>query len=225
MDAPPPVPPPPSPPTPAARAPERAALAVILVGLFLLLLYRGYGNRYAVQPSRQTTAVLPLDLNAADRTELLQIPGVGPGMADAILAHRDTFGSFQSIDELDSVRGIGARTLDKLRPWLTVDARAVPKQAEPKVETLVRPPLPPLPPPPQLSVVQPKKLEPGKQIDINTATAEELQQLPAIGPKLAERMIAERTKQPFESVEDLRRVSGIGVKTLEKLRPHVVVGK
>lgn len=52
------------------------------------------------------------------------------------------------------------------------------------------------------------------RISINTASARELEQLPRIGPKMAERIIAER---PFNSVNDLLRVKGIGEKTLEQL--------
>jgi competence protein ComEA len=61
-------------------------------------------------------------------------------------------------------------------------------------------------------------------ININTASAEELQKLPGVGPKLSQRIIAERDKKPFKSVDELRRVSGIGAKTLEHLRPLVTVG-
>jgi len=59
-----------------------------------------------------------------------------------------------------------------------------------------------------------------KTVDLNSATTEELMSLPAIGPKMAERIEAGR---PFTSVEDLQRVPGIGPKTLEKLRPLVHV--
>ncbi len=52
------------------------------------------------------------------------------------------------------------------------------------------------------------------RISINTASARELEQLPRIGPKMAERIIAER---PFNSVNDLLKVKGIGEKTLEQL--------
>jgi competence ComEA-like helix-hairpin-helix protein len=45
-----------------------------------------------------------------------------------------------------------------------------------------------------------------------------------IGPTLAQRIIAEREKKPFAKVEDLKRVSGIGSKRMEQLKPLVIVG-
>jgi competence protein ComEA len=60
---------------------------------------------------------------------------------------------------------------------------------------------------------------------VNRATAAELRRLPGIGPTLSQRIIETREEQPFRSTDDLRRVRGIGVKTLERLRPHVAVVK
>jgi competence ComEA-like helix-hairpin-helix protein len=60
-------------------------------------------------------------------------------------------------------------------------------------------------------------------LDLNRATAEDLQLLPGVGPKLSERILAERDKGAFTSVDDLRRVAGIGPKTLARLRPFVTV--
>jgi len=57
-------------------------------------------------------------------------------------------------------------------------------------------------------------------LDLNTATYEELQKLPDIGPRLAERIIAHR---PYKKVSDLEKVPGIGKKTLDKLTPLVRV--
>lgn len=60
------------------------------------------------------------------------------------------------------------------------------------------------------------------RIDLNSASSQELQQLPRIGPKTAERIIEFRaTYGPFRSVDDLVQVRGIGPKTLERLRPLV----
>lgn len=58
-------------------------------------------------------------------------------------------------------------------------------------------------------------------INVNTATQKELETLPGIGPKLAERLILTREQQPFSSLEDLMRVPGIGPKTLESLQERV----
>ncbi|MDZ4857371.1 MAG: ComEA family DNA-binding protein, partial [Candidatus Hydrogenedentes bacterium] len=61
-------------------------------------------------------------------------------------------------------------------------------------------------------------------IDLNSATVEELETLPGVGPKTAIAIIQYREKQPFQTIEDLDNVPGIGEKKLEDLRPHVRVG-
>ena len=64
----------------------------------------------------------------------------------------------------------------------------------------------------------------GEVLDLNTASAEELAELPGIGAELAERVAAWREENgPFETVEDLMKVSGIGEKKLEGLRDRVTV--
>lgn len=62
------------------------------------------------------------------------------------------------------------------------------------------------------------------KININTADASELQKLTGIGPGKAKSIIDYRNKNgPFKSVDDLLNVSGIGEKTLEKIRDEIVV--
>lgn len=61
----------------------------------------------------------------------------------------------------------------------------------------------------------------GVKLDVNTASAGELEALPGIGPTIAGRIVAGR---PYRSVAELRRVSGIGVARLAGMRDHVQVG-
>ncbi len=69
------------------------------------------------------------------------------------------------------------------------------------------------------------KPKPRRPIDLNTATLDQLEELPGIGPKMAQRILDFREKSgPFERVTDLRAVRGIGRKRFEKIRPYVTVG-
>src|SRR5262249_29473839 len=60
----------------------------------------------------------------------------------------------------------------------------------------------------------------GQRVNINTATVQELEALPGIGPVLAGRIIVGR---PYRSVKELDRVPGIGPQRLEKIRSLVTV--
>lgn len=61
-------------------------------------------------------------------------------------------------------------------------------------------------------------------VNINTATAEELQTLPGIGPSKAETIIAYREENGgFQTIEDMMNVSGIGEKSFEKLKSSITV--
>ncbi|NHM15649.1 ComEA family DNA-binding protein [Eggerthellaceae bacterium zg-887] len=62
-------------------------------------------------------------------------------------------------------------------------------------------------------------------VNINTATAEELQTLSGVGPSTAEKIVADRDANgPFETCEDLQRVSGIGEKKYAALADFICVG-
>lgn len=63
--------------------------------------------------------------------------------------------------------------------------------------------------------------KPLHQIPVNCAPLAELQLLPNVGPKLAQKIIEQRQIQPFTSPDDMRRVSGIGPLLPDRLRPHV----
>ncbi len=71
----------------------------------------------------------------------------------------------------------------------------------------------------------PTELLPGEKLDLNTATAAQLQLLPGIGEKLSAAIVAWREEHgPFQKVEELLRVPGIGEKRLAEIRDLVTAG-
>lgn len=95
--------------------------------------------------------------------------------------------------------------------------------------TTIHSPASTLPPPapaassgPGTSRLREKQEQP--KLDLNRASAQDLEELPGIGPVLAERIVAHRKSgQTFRTIEDLREVKGIGKKKFEQIRALVVV--
>jgi competence protein ComEA len=209
---------PPAEPAPPVWSPAAQWTLAGLAALTLVLLgWRGYGlTRWSTRPTPIEKGIVPLatmDLNRAADTELANVPGLGPTLARRIVEERQKRRSFRSVDELRQVKGIGPSTLERIRPFL-----------------FVGPYTPPGPPPTPVVLAVPSapaasttKPTPAGKIDVNRASDNELRKLPGIGPKLSARIVEERQKQPFRSVDELRRVKGIGAKTLEKLRPYVTI--
>ena len=61
-----------------------------------------------------------INVNTAKKDELIFLPNVGPVTAERIIRFREDFGVFKSIDDLTRVKGIGPKTLDKLRKYVTI---------------------------------------------------------------------------------------------------------
>jgi len=78
-------------------------------------------TRPATLPRTSATAVLKISVNTASASELELLPAVGPAMAARIVEYRSKNGPFRSVDDLVNVKGIGPRTLEKLRPLVTTD--------------------------------------------------------------------------------------------------------
>src|SRR5258708_20027065 len=71
-----------------------------------------------------------------------------------------------------------------------------------------------------------KKKPPAKPININTATSQELQQVPSIGPATAEKILQMRKSYgAFKSVDDLLAIRGLRPKRLEHMRKYLPVRK
>ncbi len=62
----------------------------------------------------------PVDVNTADADALQTLPGIGPALAERIIAYRTEHGPFRRVEDLLEVKGIGEATLEKFRQEVTV---------------------------------------------------------------------------------------------------------
>jgi len=60
-----------------------------------------------------------VNINTAGAADLARLPGVGPSLAQRIVEHREKNGAFKAIDDLMLVRGIGEKSFERIRPYLT----------------------------------------------------------------------------------------------------------
>lgn len=78
------------------------------------------------RPAHQAEALRDgqqLDINAASASELELLPGVGPSLAGRLVEARDRLGRYLSAEDLLKVKGVGRKTLEKLRPYLKFDLK------------------------------------------------------------------------------------------------------
>jgi len=149
------------------------------------------------------SALAGVDVNSAASGELESLPGIGPAKASAIIAYRSEHGAFKSLADLDQVPGIGPATLANIGPLVSFaaskdgQAAATPPAAEPAA---------------------PKSAPAGSGINVNTASAAELEALPGIGPSKASAIIADREANgPYPDCAQLQRVRGIGPATVANI--------
>ncbi|MEO6907540.1 MAG: ComEA family DNA-binding protein [Abditibacteriaceae bacterium] len=63
---------------------------------------------------------IQININQASESDLESLPGIGPVMAERVVAYRKAHGAFQTLDDLDKVKGIGTKTIEKLRPFIII---------------------------------------------------------------------------------------------------------
>lgn len=155
------------------------------------------------------------DPNSADLKDLSLIPGLGPALAAKLVEFR-LRQTINKPSDLLGVPGIGPAIVQKIKPWFQwKDEHGSGESAGKGGESRN-----------MAFFVRTDKLKPGDSpIDINRASVEELQKLPGVGPALAKRIVEERGKKDFSSIDDLMRVSGIGSKTIARIRPVAVVAE
>lgn len=166
---------------------------------------------------RRNTPLAPgerLDPNTAPADELARLPRVGEGVAARIVAHREARGPFRTLADLDSVSGVGPALLAQVAPHLTLRPAPAATASAFRASS----------PTSASRSTGRGSASPAGPVDVNRASAAELEALPGVGPALAERIVAHRARNgPFRSPDDLAAVSGIGPSTVSRLRPLVRV--
>jgi competence ComEA-like helix-hairpin-helix protein len=140
----------------------------------------------------ESTPPQRIDLNNGSRQEIEKLPGIGPVLTANIIAGRP----YRTIDELDRVKGIGPKLLQKIRPYVFIGPMR------------------------NQAALAPRSSPEKPRININVATQKDLESLPGIGPKRAEAIIKAR---PFKTPDDLLKISGIKRAQMEELRPLITV--
>lgn len=87
--------------------------------LILCVTVAGFATDPAFAADQVVAAAV--NLNQASAAELQVLPGVGPALADRIVAYREAKGPFETVDQLAGVKGIGDRKLEKIRPSVTLN--------------------------------------------------------------------------------------------------------
>ena len=109
---------------PLLRPRDQVSVAVLIASALVLLAAAwwrhggGRGGLVDIDRAPPLVAKFQVDANRADWPELIQLPGVGQVLAERWIAERERGGEFRSIEDLSRVRGIGPRTLDRIRPYL-----------------------------------------------------------------------------------------------------------
>lgn len=152
----------------------------------------------------------PLNLNTASADELMLLPGIGEVLAERIISLRLQRGQFFSIEELSDVVGIGEKTLDKIRDLIYVNNPKTTKTIETEMPITM-----------DTSTTETETII---QVELNSATYEELCTLPGINGEMADKILALRdTIHYFSNIRELLYVEGFSDNLFVSIMDYIYV--
>lgn len=211
-------------------------LSIVALALMFTLAFNP-ATGYA-QAKKEKAKQERVDLNKASEQELEALKGIGPATAKKIIENRP----YKSVDEL-SKAGVPAKTIQGLKPYVTVGRPAPaakpakpakekaaatgaekPDKAAAKADKTKPSKEKAKPATAEKAKTAEKaaapKLAPGQKVNINTATKEQLEALPEIGPVKAQAIIDGR---PYQKPEDVMKVKGIKEGTYGAIKDYITV--
>jgi len=162
---------------------------------------------HELSPEEQAyqTEFLKVDLNTATADEIVKIKGVGPSMAKKIIDYRNKT-PFKSVEDLKNISGVGEKTFIKMAMYARV--------GKPGENLYVVP----------AEGTSSNEIAAGELININTATAIELQKLPRIGPSTAQSIIKYRDEHGrFKRKTEITNVPRIGEALYNSIKDKITV--
>jgi competence protein ComEA len=193
----------------------------------------------AFSPAPALAQAKKVDLNTADLKTLETLPGIGATLAQRIIDGRP----YKKMSDLSNVDGMTKAKLDGLKSHVTFSKVSSTKTAktskskstttQPSAQeetstTATKPSGTKKSPPAATSPTGSAtgKLAPGQKVNINTASAEELDALPGIGPTKAQAIVDYRNANgPFKSIEDIQKVSGIKSGEFSKIQDYIKLSR
>ena len=129
-----------------------------------------------------------VDINTADTTAYIELPGIGSKLANRIVNYRDKLGGFYKVEQIKETFGLADSTFQKIKDRLVLNTKAV------------------------------------TQININTATMEELKAHPYLKQNLAKVIFNYRTQHGnYQTVTDLKKIMIIDDEVYVKISPYLTV--
>ncbi len=106
---------------------KKLALVITLLGIGLsvgIFLSKNYQyEHYTIRPLSKEVKVYKINLNLANEYEFDNLPGVGPKLAAEIIRDRNANGRFNSVEDINRVKGIGPAKFKKIEEYLTLEVQ------------------------------------------------------------------------------------------------------
>ncbi|MCS7184664.1 MAG: helix-hairpin-helix domain-containing protein [bacterium] len=172
------------------------------------------------------SAITKIDINKATLSDLRQIPGLSPSLARSIIEYRAKVGKFNSIEDLKNVPRMSAIMYEYLKGYLYVEEKI--EKVDLQEEVI----------PEEITDEEARALEEAlsgaaeevealdryidEKLNINTATLEQLLELPGMTQAVARNIIRYRQKQYFQDISELQNVAGVTGDLYAAIRPYII---